>query len=290
MIPSRRCSGAVSRCLSRGISVSIPSRRTTACAARQTARPSSSAERRICCARILTPATGRPRCACCSRARFSTTAAPTGMSARRSRWTPVRIFMRTMPSRPRPGRCLGTGYSTFWSRRARITFSAAAFRAICRCCASCAMRSSKRPSQAARSRRCFVNWRPLRSRVSHAGIRRSLPSGRRWKRPFSRHRPPRARTSAAASLRRSRLSWRACAASRTPMRLHASHRSSWTMHLVRLTVPSFSATAVTAASACAARRRTRHAAARLPTGRTQTSTKATARPAAAATTPSATAT
>ncbi|MFR6425563.1 MAG: hypothetical protein ACLUNO_08450 [Oscillospiraceae bacterium] len=85
---------------------------------------------------ILTPATGRPRCACCSRARFSTTAAPTGMSARRSRRTLGRIFMRTMPSRPRPGRCSGTGYSIFWSRRARITFSAAAFRAICCCCAS----------------------------------------------------------------------------------------------------------------------------------------------------------
>ena len=38
------------------------------------------------------------------------TAAPTGTSARRSRRMPAHIFTRTMPSRPRPGRCSGTGY------------------------------------------------------------------------------------------------------------------------------------------------------------------------------------
>ena len=43
-------------------------------------------------------------------ARSSTTAAPTGTSARRSRRMPAHIFTRTMPSRPRPGRCSGTGY------------------------------------------------------------------------------------------------------------------------------------------------------------------------------------
>ena len=46
----------------------------------------------------------------------------------------------------------------------------------------------------------------------------------------------------------------------------------------------------TAASACTARRRTRHTAAPLPTGRTQTSTKATARAAAAGIIPNAMAT
>ena len=44
------------------------------------------------------------------RTRSSTTAAPTGTSVRRSRRMPAHIFTRTMPSRPRPGRCSGTGY------------------------------------------------------------------------------------------------------------------------------------------------------------------------------------
>ena len=51
--------------------------------------------------------------------------------------------------------------------------------------------------------------------------------------------------------------------------------------------PKRSATAATAASACTARRRTRRVRVRLPTGRTQTSTRATARPAAAGIIPSA---
>lgn len=69
--PSRRCSGAASRCLCRTTFASTRSRRTTACAARRTARPSPSAERRICCARILTPATGTAALRVLLRARAS---------------------------------------------------------------------------------------------------------------------------------------------------------------------------------------------------------------------------